>query len=83
MSFKYLILLTTNDDTEDYHIRKPNDKNFLFEIEDKNCFYVGEDLISFETNDKIINYSSELGYNDVIFPFAYFEENIYFILHRK
>ena len=31
----------------------------------------------------MLNYSSELGFNDVKFPYAYGENNIYFMLHRK
>ena len=34
-------------------------------------------------NDKIINYSSKLGFNDITFSFAYGEENIHFMFHRK
>ena len=34
MSFVYLHLFRPNEHTEDYHIRKPNDENFLFKIED-------------------------------------------------
>ena len=32
---------------------------------------------------KKTNYSSKLGYNDVGFPYAYGEENIYFMFHQK
>ena len=31
---------------------------------------MGEKVITFETNDTIPNYSSELGFNDFIFPYA-------------
>ena len=72
-----------NEHSEDYHIRKPNDENFLFEIEDKKYIHVEEKLFSFETNDEIVEYSSEHGFNDVKFPFAHGEENIYFMLHQK
>ena len=51
VSFQYLILFKPNEHTEDYHIRKPNDRNFLFEIEDKKHIYVGEKVITFKTND--------------------------------
>ena len=40
---------------EDYHIKKPNHENDLFEIEDEKYIYVGDKVISFETTDKIIN----------------------------
>ena len=69
--------------TQDYHIRQPNDENFLFEIGDKKYIYVGEEVITFETNDKIVKYSSKLGCNDVKYTYAYGEENIYFMLHQK
>ena len=38
MSFDYLYLFRPNEHREDYHIRKPNDEKFLFNIEDKNIF---------------------------------------------
>ena len=83
MSFNYLKLFEPNEHTEDYHTRKPNNENFLFKIGDKKYIYVGEKVISFETNDKIVKYSSELGFNDIKFPFYHGEENIYFMLHQK
>ena len=83
MSFDYLYLLRPNEHTEDYHIRKPNNANFFFKIEDKKYIHVGENLFSFETDDEIVNYSSEHGYNDAKNPFAYGKVNIYFMLDRK
>ena len=44
---------------------------------------MGEKLFSFETNDEIVKYSSEQGFNDVKLPFAHGKENIYFMLHQK
>ena len=58
-------------------------RNFLFEIGNKKYVYVGKNLFSFETNDKIVNYFSEDGNNDFNYTFAYGKENIYFMLHRK
>ena len=83
MSFDYLHLFRPNEHTEDYYIRKKNIENFLFKIEDKKYIHVGEKLFSFETNDEIVGYSSEHGYNDIKYPYAYGEENIYFMLHQK
>ena len=54
MSFDYLHLFRPNEHTEDYHIRKPNNENFLLEIGDKIYIHVGEKLFSFETNDEIV-----------------------------
>ena len=70
-----------NEHTQEYHSRKPNNENFLSEIKDEEFIYVGEKVISFEINDTMLNYSSELGFNVVKFPYAYNENNIYFMLH--
>ena len=80
MSFDYLHLFKHG---ENYHIRKPNDENFLFKIEDKKYILVGEKLFSFETNEAIVKYYLEHGFNDVKFPFAHGKENIHFMLHQK
>ena len=53
MSSNFLNLFMPNEHTEDYHIRKPNDEKFLFQIEDKKFFYVGDKVLSFETNDML------------------------------
>ena len=83
MSFKYLNLLKPNEHKEDYLIRKPNDESFVFEIGYRSYIYVGEKLVAFETNDKLVNYSSEIGFNDIKFAFAYSERKIYFVLHQR
>ena len=44
---------------------------------------MGEKVLTFETNDKIVKYSAENCFNDVKFPFAYGNEKIYFMLHQK
>ena len=44
---------------------------------------MGEKLFSFETNLEIVKFSSEHGFNDIKFSFAYGEKNIYFMLHQK
>ena len=44
---------------------------------------MGEKLFSFETNDEIVKYSSQHGFNEVKFPFAHSKEIIYFMLHQK
>ena len=83
MGFDYLHLFRPIEHTEDYHIRKPNNANFLFKTEDKKYIHVGENLFSFETDDEIVKYSSEHGHNDVKYPYAYGGENIYFMLDQK
>ena len=83
MSFDSLILFKPNEHTENYHIRKPNEESFLFKIEDKNYIFVGDKVVTFETNDRTLNYSSKSGFNDIKFSLAYSDENIYFMLHEK
>ena len=68
MNFDYLNLFKPNEHTEDFQIRKQNDKNFLFEIEDKKYIYVGEKVITFETNDIVVKNSSKLGFNHIKYP---------------
>ena len=75
MSFDYLHVFGLDEENKD--------GNFLFEVEDKKYVHVGENLFSFETNDKIVRYSSKLGCNDVNYPYAYGEENIYFMCYQK
>ena len=63
---------------------KETDANFLFKIEDKKYFYVGDKVFSFETvDDDIEEYFSETGLNDVKYPFALGKENIYYMIHQK
>ena len=77
MSFEYLNVFKPNERKEDYHNRKPNDENFLFENEDEKNIYVGEKVITFETIDNIVENFSELGFNEFKFPYAYAEINIF------
>ena len=83
MSFSYLYMFQPNGQKEDYHIKKSNDEKFSIEYEDKKYVYIGKNVPPFETNDTILNYPSELGFNDIIFPYVYGEDNIYFMLHQK
>ena len=45
--------------------------------------YVGDKVVTFETIDNILNYSSDLGFNFTNYPFAYSEEIFYVMLHQK
>ena len=38
LSFDYLHLFRPNEHSEDYHIRKPKDENFLLKLKIKNIF---------------------------------------------
>ena len=83
MSFDYLNFCKPHEHTEDYHIRKPNDKTFLLEIEVKKYVYVGNKVFSNETSDKKVKFFSKNGYNDVKYPYAYGKENIYLMLQKN
>ena len=47
-------LLKTNEHIEDYHIREPNDGNFLFQAKGSEYVFVGDEVRSFKTNDEIV-----------------------------
>ena len=44
---------------------------------------MGEKKFTFKTNDDIEEYFSESKYNDVKYPFALSNENIYYMLYQK
>ena len=54
LSSSYLNVFEMNKHTQDYHIREPINGNFLFEIEDKKYVFVGNEVITFETNDILV-----------------------------
>ena len=54
MRFNYLNVFEPNEHQQDYHSWKPNDENFLFEVGDRKYSYVGEKVITFETNVTIL-----------------------------
>ena len=83
LSFSYLIVFKPKEYTQDYHNEKTDDKSFLFEIEEKKYFYVGEKVICFETKNTMLNCSSQLDFNVIKFPYAYGENSIYHMLHQK
>ena len=39
----------------------------------KKIIHAGGIIVSFETNGRIMNYSSELGFSDIKYPFAFVE----------
>ena len=44
---------------------------------------MGEKVITFVKNEIIVKCSLDLGFNEIKFPYAYGEENIYFMLHQS
>ena len=69
--------------SSDYLRLFEEDKSFLFEIKDNKYIHVGENVFSFETNNKIEKYFSEIGNNDIKYTLAYCKENIYFMGHQR
>ena len=65
------------------HARRETNENFLFKIEDKKYIYVGEKLFTFKTTDDIEEYFSESKNNDMKYPFALSNENVYYMLYQK
>ena len=83
LSFHYLNVFKPNEHREDYQIRKPKNERFSFQFEDNEYVHKGDKLFSFQTTEKTMKYSSNLRFNEIKFPFAYGDENIYFTLHPK
>ena len=83
IDFQYKRLFRPNKHLERYYITKPIHENFLFKISDKKYLHVGESVFIFTTNSNIIKYGFEYGFNDVKFPYAYDQTNIYYMLHQK
>ena len=52
----------------------------LLEISNKKYCFIGHSIYEFSTKDKITKYESPVGNNDVPYPLAYGEENLYFLM---
>ena len=83
IDFQYKRLFRPNKQLQRYYVTKPIHENFLFKIGDKKYLHVGEAVFTFTTNSNIIKYGFEYGFNDIKFPFAYDQTNIYYMLHQK
>ena len=81
--FDYHHLFKPFDLDKETHARIVTDENFLFKIEDKKYIFVGENVYKFESIDDFDEYFAETGNNDVKYPFALSEENIYYMAHQK
>ena len=71
----------------DSEVREDTDEDlygntFLLELE-KQYVYVGPEIYEFPKKDKISRYYSKIGKNDVPYPIAVGEKNIYFLFDRK
>ena len=68
---------------EKTHVIRETNEIFLLKIEDKKYIYEGDTVFTFETVDDIDEYFSEIGHNDVNYPFALSKENIYYMIYQK
>ena len=56
--------------------------SILLELSANKYMYIGREIYTFETEDKIESYYSLVGRNDVPYPIALGTENVYFMLDR-
>jgi len=66
----------TSDDEE-------HGNSLLVKISEQKYMHIGSQIYTFKTKDKIIDYVSPLGRNDVPYPVAKGTSNIYFMLDSK
>ena len=52
-------------------------------LNDKKYLHVGESIFTFKTTGNIVKYGLEYGHNDISYPFAYDQTNIYYMQHQK
>ena len=55
----------------------------MLKIADKEYLHVGESVFTFKRNSDFVKYGFKYGYNDVTYPFAYDQLNIYDMLDQK
>ena len=67
-------IITLENQTMKFFYSKSERKIYL--CERKSIYFL-------ETNKVIVNYSLDIGFNDITFPYAYGEENIYFYASSK
>ena len=79
----YKRLFRPNKHLERYHVTEPKDESFLFKLNDKKYLHVSESIFTFKTTGNIVKYGLEYGHNDINYPFAYDQTNIYYMQHQK
>ena len=68
------------DDIYNKEYEKGN--SILLELDKFKYMFIGDCVYTFKTTDEIIKFSSNLGINNVHYPFAYGKDNIYFLVDR-
>lgn len=64
------------------HIKKDDGNSILLKLKNK-YIYIGHIIYEFTPKDEIIKYYSPIGNNDVPYPLAVGEDNVYFMLDQK
>ena len=77
IEFDYKRLFRPNKHLERYHVTEPKDESFLFKINGKQYLHVGESIFTLKSKGNIIKYGLEYWHNDINYPFAYDQTNIY------
>lgn len=62
---------------------KMHGNSLLIKINDNNYIYIGDSIYSFTTKDKILDYISPVGNNDVPYPVCYGEHYVYFMVEKQ
>ena len=57
--------------------------SILVKIMNKRYVYIGSEIYQFDTNEEILDYVSPVGNNDVPYPIAFGEKNVYFMLDKR
>ena len=65
------------------HGEKFDGNTFLLYIDQNNYVFIGYEIYEFKADDIISEYYSPVGNNDVPYPVAIGEENVYFMLDRQ
>ena len=70
------------DDLNEYILEVEKGNSILLELEKYKYMFIRDFIYTFETTDKIIKYSSNLGNNRGNYPYANGEKNINFLIDR-
>ena len=62
---------------------KMHGNSILIQLDTNKYLYIGDTIYAFMTNEKIIDYVSPVGNNDVPYPIAYGNKYVYFMLDQK
>ena len=76
----YLNEMTEFSGARDDEVWRGN--SILLELEEKKYMMVGESVYTFETEDKIVKFTSNADNNQTAYPVAHGQRNIYYLFHK-